>query len=458
MAPSPGPTMGKILSGFRALLWAVRKDLRASQSRHTGALSCADVLLALPLALAQLMAHYGALRKAQVVVIMLHPSGFGPSIYDPDLTRRLFPDRRCVSIVLWRHAVHNPKLASIWPDIDVIFLRFRLNLRSELNPSRTMRFSLRLIQRCVRWIAGPQVSILSSEELHGLVPEPPIPETYRESATGEELDKRWLMGYFNRVQKEPVLPVRIPAPWRTRIRRRLSQVETQSQNIRGLCGLYLRQSGLYLRQNRISKKVGVRTRDGSTLEEYLPSIRALNQAGYQVLLTGDVELTPALSRELGGMLVDAKSLKVDPRWFSLYALSEVDIMVGENGGAIHLPFINKIPCLMLNVFAYYQGYPNTWMVYKTVRDQAGNLVHYDKLFRRHPYDWVIPGTTLHNNSSEEILQAVNCFLQDFSRLDEPDPNGHIVERLPENIWVKHAGARLSPAWLSLYQDPLPVTG
>ena len=375
---------------------------------------------------------------------MLHPSGFGPSIYDPDLTRRLFPDRRCVSIVLWRHAVHNPKLASIWPDIDVIFLRFRLNLRSELNPSRTMRFSLRLIRRCVRWLAGPQVSILSSEELHLLVPEPPIPETYRDSATGLELDHRWEMGYFSRVQEEPVLPVRIPAPWRNKIRRRLSQVETLSQPIRGLCGLYLR-------QYRNSNKVNVRIRNGSTLEEYFPSVRALNQEGYQVLLTGDVELTPALSEELGGMLVDAKSLKVDPRWFSLYVLSEVDIMVGENGGAMHLPFINKIPCLMLNVFPYFQGFPNSWMVYKTVRDEAGNLVHYDKLFRSHPWNYVIPGTTVHNNSSEEILQAVNCFLQDFSRLNEPDPNGHIIEQLPENIWVKHAGSRLSPAWLGWYQ-------
>ena len=260
------------------------------------------------------------------------------------------------------------------------------------------------------------------------------------------------MGYFLLLTEVPAPAVRITPRWRDKLRRKLSRVPALSQNIRGICVLYLRQKGV------TSQDITERVRNGSPLEDYLPAVRLLNREGYQVLLTGDVELTPTLYREFGGMLADAKSLKIDERWFSLYALSEADIFVGENGGATHVPLINQIPCLILNVFPYFHGFPNSWMVYKTVRDQAGNLVHYDRIFSCHAFDYEIPGMTVHDNSSEEILQAVSSFLQDIQHGDQPDPNARVMARLPEHMRVRLTGARLSPAWLSLYQNLPKVAG
>ena len=188
------------------------------------------------------------------------------------------------------------------------------------------------------------------------------------------------------------------------------------------------------------------------MENYLPAIRLLNDAGYQVLLTGDLLLDSSLYRQFGGMLVDARSLEVNRQWFSLYAAIETDIFVGECGGGINFTFINETPTLVLNAFPYYHGYGDSWMFYKTVRDQDGKLVHFRERFLHHAHDYTIHGMSIHNNSSEEIAEGVKSFVEDV-RSGQPDPNRHLVEGLPDHVWAKHARSRLSPAWLRLYDSP-----
>ena len=74
----------------------------------------------------RLMRHYQVLRRAEIVVLMIRPSGFGHSIQGPDATRRLYPGRNCVFIAPYWNFAHdpefNPLAAQLWSDIEVLFL------------------------------------------------------------------------------------------------------------------------------------------------------------------------------------------------------------------------------------------------------------------------------------------------------------------------------------------------
>ena len=127
----------------------------------------ANILFAIPSSLLCLTAHYRILWKAQVIVVMLHPSGFGHTITGPDITRRLFSDRRSVFIVLSNNVIHNWKVAAIWPDIDVIFVRFKLNLnipyawkkRKMKEGNIAIERSIRIEQQIIHWEKIPDDNI-----------------------------------------------------------------------------------------------------------------------------------------------------------------------------------------------------------------------------------------------------------------------------------------------------------
>jgi len=408
-----------------------------------------NILLAIPWSLARLTAHYRVLRKAQVVVVMLHPSGFGHTICGPDVARRLFPGCRCVFIVLSQNLIHNWKVSDIWPDIDVIFLRFKLGLKIP-NTAPATQIAVTTVRRFVRMVAGSQVLFLGPSLLNDLYARVPIPTALQSSITRLSPNHRWLIGYF-KLQKDVLAPpVRLPVRWRNKVRRVLNRAlpPTSQTNHTPLCGMYFRQKGVN------SGQITEWRRNGSPFEDYMPAIRLLNRAGYQVLLTGGVALSSSLYVEFSGMLVDGKNLGINKQIFDLYAATEVDIFIGEAGGGIFLPGVNNIPRLLVNAFPYYFAVRNSWVYYKTVRDQTGKLVHYAKLFSDHAYDYELAGMTLHNNSAEEICEAVSCFLEDVPRAHEPDPNKEIIAQLSDNTWIKQANARLSPAWLKLYDGEM----
>ena len=80
------------------------------------------------IALVRLIWHTGLLRRDDVIVVMPE-GGFGHTITGPDVSRRLFAGRRCVFIALSEYGRHNWKVATIWPDIDVVFLPLNLGVR-----------------------------------------------------------------------------------------------------------------------------------------------------------------------------------------------------------------------------------------------------------------------------------------------------------------------------------------
>lgn len=410
----------------------------------TAGLRCANILFILPFSLARLIAHYQTLRRAQVVVVMSHPSGFGHTITGPDVTRRLFPDRRPVFVVLSQNVIHNWKVACIWPDIGVIFLRCKLSF-SIPNAAWPTKFFRAVIHNFIRWVTGGHALILYLSDLYERIP---IPDTLVSSLDHLKLNYRWPIAYFNLQLKVAAPSVMLPQRWREEVGDVLNRVLPPSKNVIPtlLCGMYLRQKGVN------SEDITEWRRNGSPFENYMPAIRLLNRAGYRVLLTGDVGLSPSLYTEFDGMLVDAQILQIDKMLFEIYAATEVDIFIGESGGGIWLPGINGIPRLLLNAFPFSTGMPGSWVYYKTATDLSGQLVHYTKLFTEHSYDYELKGMTLHNNNAEEIYNAVCCFIDDVVRSRDGDPYAHVVSGLPDHTWAKQAKTRLSPAWLRLYEE------
>ncbi|MCH7553982.1 MAG: TIGR04372 family glycosyltransferase, partial [Chloroflexi bacterium] len=192
-------------------------------------------------------------------------------------------------------------------------------------------------------------------------------------------------------------------------------------------------------------------RTGSPLDHYLPAVRYLNSAGYQVLLTGDATINASEFETFRGGLVDARHAGVDNGIFSLFAGFEVDIFIGEAGGGSWLPLLKNVPSLMLNAFPYLFGLPNSWIYYKTARDSSGRLVHYADLWNERAYDYELAGLTIEENTAEQILEAVTEFVLAVAQGNSPEPTA--LSRPPDNIWMAHAAnCAVSPAFARLFES------
>ena len=182
-------------------------------------------------------------------------------------------------------------------------------------------------------------------------------------------------------------------------------------------------------------------------------IKYLTDKGYLVLLTGDRVFDQRYACEFDHRLICGQWLDVDVRLFSLFTHTECDIWIGQQAGPCVLPVINHIPMLMVDAFPFGNGFPNAWMHYKTVRDDDGNLVHYDRLFADHAYEYGVSG--LCDNSPQEILAAVKEFLQNGEDPVAIDASQRVLASLPDHVQTKHVNCRLSPAWLRLFDETNP---
>ena len=403
----------------------------------------------------RLLPKIGALRRADVVVLMTR-WGHGHTITGPDIARRVYRGKRCVFVVLSEFPLHNWKTALMWPDISVLFVPYTLGFRWKESPVSLpyprwyIRLMPRALDKLARVLAKPGTPVLSLHQLYTSIPIPKSLQAPFDPRTGwwrAEPDERlrFLNVAYIWLQREvPVPHVHLPERWRRRVRSRLSAVVGQQQ--KPFCCLYLRQKGAGSSLSFESRRVG------SPLVDYLDGVQALIQAGYQVAVTGDVQVPPGMSAQFGGMLVDARALRIDPQVFSLYAATEAALFVGETGGGTWLPGINGISRLVLNAYPYYYGYPNCWMFYKYVTDAQGRLVPYRELFEHHAYDWDLPGMTIHNNTGEEIRDAIAAFLQD---LGHPAPAAEQGFQFPEHTWAFHARSKLSSTWLRRYRSSVP---
>jgi putative glycosyltransferase (TIGR04372 family) len=197
-------------------------------------------------------------------------------------------------------------------------------------------------------------------------------------------------------------------------------------------------------------------RNASPIEVYLPAIRILVDAGYQVLMTGDRDLSLEPAREFAGMLVDTALLGIEEDVFNMFAGTAVDIVVNNHGGGSHLLAANKIPMLVIDAFPFWFGFRNSWMYFKTLLDDQGQPVPVEDLFSKYLFISKVKEGHLLANSAQEVADAVTRFLKDLKTPQAFDPCEKISELIPPNtpfIWSK---ARFSPAWGQRYAPHLVI--
>jgi putative glycosyltransferase (TIGR04372 family) len=411
----------------------------------------------------RLLRHAADIRAAEVVVLMIRPSGFGHSIQGPDATRRSYPGRKCVFIApYWNFRFNpefNPHVAKLWSDITVLFLpRFALAMqyRHRVISIPFVRAHDRMITKLTaavtRLLAGKDVifkdliEVYKEAQPRGLEKEsgdsvsPPLAGSAESAAAWRNYEHE--IGYMYLLKERVNLaPVRLPDDIREDME---NSIRDAWRNAGGtgtakLCCLYLR----FERREAYTSQL----RNSSTVETHLPAIRLLNEAGYQVLLTGDREMTPATRRDFVGKLVDGDSIGADGELFQLFAATEADILIGNNGGGITPALVNGIPALGLDWFPFFMGYPNSWFYFKEVFTKEGKMVPPRSLIANHAYDLDCSFGVLKNITSEEIRDAVACFIEDVENPQSSDPYAHIAALFPEDTPFRLSGARLSPAWV-----------
>jgi len=414
----------------------------------------------------RLLRHAAEIRSAEVVVLMILPSGFGHSIQGPDATRRLYPGRKCVfSAPYWNFKYNpefNPLVSRLWSDIKVIFIpRFAwaIQYRHRVISIPFVRGHDRMITSAtelfVRLVCKSGVKFMNLMEVYMEGLETALCESAEEGfsilkGSGAESRKAWQnfaheIGYmYILMRTESMAPLRLPDDMRGDMENHIREAWRNA----GGTGT-AKHCCLYLRFER-RESYTTRLRNGSTVEDHLAAIRLLNEAGYQVLLTGDREMEPATRQEFSGKLVDYESIGADKELFQLLAATEADIFIGNLGGGITPALANGTPGLYLDWFPFFIGYPNSWYYFKTVFTEEGEMVPPEDLITKHVYDLSCSFGVLKNITSEEIRDAVACFIEDVKNPKASDPCAHIAEMFPEDTPFHLSGARLSPAWARKY--------
>ena len=409
----------------------------------------------------RLLRHAADIREAEVVVVIVR-SGFATSLQGPDAVRRLYRGRKCVFITPYWNFKYNPEfnpyVSRLWHDIKVIFIprfawavRYKYRVISIPFVRGHDWMIVKLTKGVVRFFAGKDVIFKDLTEVYR---EALLRGTEQKAADGLSLPRAgsaesrlaWKsyeheIGYmFILKGAEKMAPLRLPDAVRGDMENRIQEAWRKAGGAGAAkhCCLYLR---FEPRDSYMTK-----LRNGSTVEVHLAAIRLLNEAGYQVLLTGDREMEPAIRREFAGKLVDGDSIGADRELFQLFAATEADIFIGNAGGGIAPALVNGIPALYLDWFPMYVGYPNSWYYFKTACNKEGEMVPPKDLITKHVYDVSCSFGVLKNIASGEIRDAVACFIEDVKNPQSSDPCAYITEMFPEDTPFRLSGARLSPAW------------
>jgi|TARA_B100000315_G_scaffold252642_1_gene289828 putative glycosyltransferase (TIGR04372 family) len=419
----------------------------------------------------RLLRHGADIRAAEVVVLMTRFSGFGNSIQGPDAARRMYRGKRCVFIAPYWNFKNNPEfnpfVTRLWSDIKVILLpRFAWAVQYKHRAISIPfvrghdRMIVKLTKGMARLLAGKDVIFKDMVEVY----KEALPRgTENTEADGFSLprvssaesrsawkDYELEVGYmFILMRTGKMIPIRLPDAMREDMENRTQEAwrNAGGAGTAKLCCLYLRF------EHRESYTT--RLRNSSTVEDHLAAIRLLNEAGYQVLLTGDREMDPAIRREFSGRFIDSDSISVDKNLFQLFAATEADIFIGNNGGGITPALANGTPGLYLDWYPIYMGYPNSWFYFKTISTSEGKMVAPEELITKHAYDLFCSFGVLKNITSEEIRDAVACFIEDVEDPQSSDPYAHVAALFPEDTPFRLSGARLSPAWVRRYFQDSP---
>jgi len=380
------------------------------------------------------------------VLAIYESGGFGHHVIGPDALRRMYPGKRCVMLCGAYRGIHNWYIPQLWCEPRVHLLQFGVLVGRSLTLNIPFHVQVATGAAIGRWLKrryrGKTVlgSILEFRDAlwdaARAVPGPPMAAMRSRDAS------EYTIPYFHLMARQPAPPAKLPAHVTLPIRQALEAAIGPKRGHRRLCCLYLRKRGS-------ASEVDSFIRTGSTLEDYVPAIRRLVDAGYQCLLVGDRELPEDVAQAFGGWLADARTLGQDASVVALFGASEADVFIGESGGGTFLPGVNGIPTLIVNNIPYYQIRHRATAFFKVCTDRAGMLIGLKRMFGELSRAHEIDGGIIHSNTAEQLAMAVSEFLTEHR---EGEAYGVAVETIvgsPNDLWYADAQARISPAWLRM---------
>ncbi|MCZ8121907.1 MAG: hypothetical protein O9277_00625 [Magnetospirillum sp.] len=404
--------------------------------------------LLLPFALPSLIrAVIRALRRHKDdSAILFSTSGFGYTVVAPDLMRRTFKGRAGVVFFgpVWRY---NPIVEELYSDTTVTICtvpawvaigQYRVSL-----PSRILFLKIAIPLLSAYWRAQGKICVVFSDspDFHRLLPEAELSDLghARLGHALPHLRYHWVPRYFRLGLAADKPRARLSEATRARCSTKIDCVTEPGRG--DVC--------LYARYRESTSSCSVTNRNGAAAADYVPAIEWLAARGYRVLITGDVDFSEALNGTARARSILPGDVDVPRGEFLLYAATECDLWIGEDGGGTNVGWVARRKMLGVNWFPFYAVFPGITLCYKTVHSPgAAKPLGPDFMFGPGAFEFGFPGLELRGNSPELLRAAVIDFVERHERGDPPGLPVSALGTVSPDVWFNFVPAYISPPWLS----------
>ncbi|MBT4769948.1 MAG: hypothetical protein HOO00_05415 [Rhodospirillaceae bacterium] len=401
--------------------------------------------------IARLLVNWRRIRRAEIIVIPNQKLNFGNTVIVIDMARRIYAGKN-ILVLFPQDRGHNPYLARVWSDADVYtFPRFCLSVRFKsrhlLLPERTPHDRMAgALTKFLARILAPQAELIDPvglrEKFNNLDLLPlhlgaDVAAWKKEKPNDPMILSVWYSIYNYCISAQDVPPMRLSNLLRDQVRGRLAVArragghETDAK----LCVFYSKYA-----ENSIHHL------NGSPIDDYIPAFEKIIGRGYQIMLTGDSGRRDDLVQRFKGMVVNEEALSISRDLFNMYAATEADIFVGDNGGGAFLSSINTKHQLVMNSYPFLSSVPNAWIFHMWAHYEDGRPVPYDELATTYAsYD---PGHNIHvePNDMDDILAAVEFFLDEIDAPSEGIGGSKLVLEWPTVSLFRMSNSTLSPVY------------
>lgn len=411
---------------------------------------------ALPFALAywmiMLISMMSGIRRAKYVILPELAKNFGYTIVIPDTVRRLWPGQ-ALYILTWEPGgTQNPLVEGMWPDVDVRAIRrpstiFGVAGRRVRLPRHDMTeprvFAL------TRWfvrLINPQAKFLAHEDIYPLADQK-LPEALsgplKSDLTGPEsaFYHNAVWGHLVKTLSAP--PIRFEERKRAQFHKAIETATGHSQ--RPLCAVHIRRDS----------QESVHARDGSSIDAWQEAIRAIVDAGYTVLISGDEGPSTKIP-----FVLDETDLGIDRKLFRLLTVSEASLFIGDSGAGGIISASNRIPVLLFNTYPLTSALPGSWNVPKHLTLKSAPSTPMAEVLQAFPYAPFIEGEheiDAGTVGADMIYRTVLWFLSSVATtrteaLPITDTEAALFDVLPDHALAHFGEARLAPTFVEWFDE------
>lgn len=376
-------------------------------------------------------------------IVSIGMLGFGNSVQAADHARRFLKGQKTL-IVVMNWGFHNPHLGKIWSDLSFLYINTFMNFDT-LDKNRILSRSNDMTKMYLDRLILTLIKKFSRAKVYK------ARELYVESLSlikqGHKAIKEYLKLHPNGnadlylswavlIKKIKVPRLKYSTEIRNKLYKKLNSHISDDLNLTNtkICCMYNREKGIG------TKNSSNHARNGSELNIYNDAISFLIKSGFIILIVGDRAIESGMRKKFGKKLIDSFTVGLDNQLFSLFALTEASIFIGNSGGAAQLPIANETPTLIIDAIPVGIGLTNSYMLFKKIKYNSGASVPDSVLYNDHPYDYTLNGFNIHNNNSEDIANAVKKFLHNIKL--KKSGNVKKIKRmgLPRNVLLNYSNS------------------